>query len=79
MYNGFAFIWIKVINDSQVDTFELMSAMGSSSKNLILYTTRSSSPYIPLIFRINKSDGSIIDSVEINDTISIGEVNPPSR
>ena len=63
-----AYVWINIINDPLVDTFEFMSAMGSSSLNLILYATQSSSPYIPLIFRINKADGSLVDVVKINDT-----------
>ena len=45
-----------------------MSAMGILSQKLILYATKSSSPYIPLIFRINKADGSLVDVVKINDT-----------
>ena len=56
-----------------------MSAMGNSSLNLILYATKSSSPYNPLIFRISKSDGSLVDAVEINDPSNIGDVNPPSK
>ena len=79
MFNGNDYAWIKVINDALVDTFEFMSAMGSSSLNLILYATKSTSPYIPLIFRISKSDGSIINAVEINDPTNIGKVNPPSK
>ena len=78
IFNGIDYAWIKVINDALVDTFEFMSAMGSSSQILVLYSTKSTSPYIPLIFRINKSDGSIIDAVEINNPTSIREVNPPS-
>ncbi len=31
LFNGFEYLWIKVINDQAVDTFESMSAMGSSS------------------------------------------------
>ena len=31
LFNGLEYLWIKVINDSTVDTFESMSAMGSSS------------------------------------------------
>jgi hypothetical protein len=31
LFNGLEYIWIKVINDPTVDTFESMSAMGSSS------------------------------------------------
>ena len=79
MFNGNDYAWIKIINDALVDTFEFMSAMGSSSLNLILYATKSTSPYIPLIFRISKSDGSIINAVEINDPTNIGKVNPPSK
>lgn len=48
-----------------------MSAMGSNSQNLVLYASKTASPYIPLIFTISKSDGSIVRAVEINDT-SIG-------
>jgi hypothetical protein len=47
MFNGFDYMWIKVINDAFVDTVEYMSAMGTTSKNLVLYATKSSSPYIP--------------------------------
>ena len=79
MFNGNDYAWIKVIYDALVDTFEFMSAMGSSPLNLILYATKSTSPYIPLIFRISKSDGSIINAVEINDPTNIGKVNPPSK
>ena len=68
LFDGMAYVWINIINDPLVDTFEFMSAMGSSSLNLILYATQSSSPYIPLIFRINKADGSLVDVVNINDT-----------
>ena len=59
-FDGLEYLWIKVINDPLVDTVEFMSAMGSSSLNLVLYATKSSSPYIPLIFTISKSDGSIV-------------------
>ena len=31
LFNGIDYIWIKVINDAFVDTFEFMSGMGSSS------------------------------------------------
>ena len=79
MFNGIDYVWIKIINDVLVDTVEFMSAMGSSSLNLVLYATKSSNAYIPLIFRISKSDGSIIDAVEINDTTNIKNVNPPSK
>ena len=44
-----------------------MSAMGSLSGNLILYATKSSSPYIPVIFIISKADGSIVRAFEINN------------
>ncbi len=46
---------------------------------MILYATKSSSAYIPLIFRISKADGSLIDAVEINDSNYIGSVNPFSK
>ena len=78
MFNGYDYIWIKVINNALVDTFEFMSAMGSSSQNLVLYATKSSLPLIPLIFTINKSDGSIIRAVDI-DIASIGNVERPSK
>jgi hypothetical protein len=68
-----------VINDPAVDTFESMSAMGSSSPYLVLYATKFTLPYIPLIFTIGKSDGTIIRVAEINDPINIGDVNPPSK
>ena len=72
LFNGLDYVWIKLINDALVDTVEFMSAMGSSSPYLVLYATRSgpfsNSSYIPLIFRINKVDGSLVDVVEINDT-----------
>ena len=45
-----------------------MSAMGVNSQNLILYATKSSSSYIPLIFTINKADGSILRAVKIDDS-----------
>ena len=31
LFNGLTYLWIKVINDSTVDTVEYMSAMGDSS------------------------------------------------
>ena len=65
------YVWIKVINDPLVDTVEFMSTMGTSSLNLILYATKSTKPYIPLIFTISKSAGSVVRVVEI-DEISIG-------
>jgi len=71
LFNGSDYVWIRVINDSTVDTVESMSAMGGASQNLILYATKSISPYIPLIFTISKSDGSIVRTVEIND-VGIG-------
>ncbi len=67
-----------MIDDPAVDTFESMSAMGSSSPYLVLYATKSILPYIPLIFTISKSDGFIVRVAEIND-LSIGDVNPPSK
>ena len=76
MFDGSDYAWIKVINDTLVDTVESMSAMGNQSKNLILYATRSgplsTSFYIPLIFTISKSDGTIVRVVEINDPTNIG-------
>ena len=71
LFNGSDYVWIKVINDSAVDTIESMSAMGGASQNLILYATKSISPYIPLIFTISKSDGSIVRTVQI-DASNIG-------
>ena len=50
-----------------VDTVEFMSAMGTSSQNLVLYATKSSSPYIPIIFTTSKSDGSLVRTVQIDD------------
>ena len=79
LFNGFEYVWIKVINSILVDSVEFMSAMGISSQNLVLYASKSSSPYIPVILTISKSDGSIIRGVEINDSTYIGDVNPPSR
>ena len=40
LFDGLQYLWIKVINDSAVDTFESMSAMGSSSPYLVLYATK---------------------------------------
>lgn len=68
LFNGSDYVWIKVINDSTVDTVESMSIMGSTSQYLILYATKSSSSYIPLIFTILKSDGSIVRTVQIIDS-----------
>ena len=83
LFNGLDYVWIRVISDALVDTVEFMSAMGSSSQNLVLYATRSgplsTSPYIPLIFTISKSDGTIVRVVEFNDLTNIGYVNPPSK
>jgi len=78
LYNGLDFIWINTINDPTIDTFEFMSAMGSSSNNLILYVTKSSLPYVPQILTINKLDGSIVRAVSLNIP-SIGNINPPSK
>jgi len=58
-------------NDSTVDTVESMSAMEGASQNLILYATKSISPYIPLILSISKSDGSIVRTVQ-NYDVNIG-------
>ena len=68
LFNGINYTWIKVINDPEVDTIEFMSAMGALSQNLVLYATKSTSPYIPVILTVSKSDGSIIRGVEINDS-----------
>ncbi len=78
LFNGSDYAWIKIINNTEVDTVEFMSAMGIGSENLVLYATKSSSPYIPLIFTISKYDGSWVTSFKINDT-NIGFVNPPSQ
>ena len=67
LFNGQVYVWIKIINDPQVDTVEFMSAMGSTSENLVLYVTKSSLPYIPLILTMKKSDGSIVFAFDIND------------
>ena len=40
LFDGLEYLWIKVINDPTVDTFESMSAMGSSSPYLVLYATK---------------------------------------
>jgi hypothetical protein len=45
---------------------------------LVLYATKTSLPFIPVIFTISKSDGSIVRAFEINDS-QIGLVNPPSK
>ena len=66
LYNNYEFIWIKIIDEPTLDTVEYMSGMGGSSPYLILYATKSSSPYIPQIFTISKSDGSIVRAVSIN-------------
>ena len=39
LFNEIDYSWIKVISDVLVDTVEFMSAMGNSSKNLVLYAT----------------------------------------
>ena len=39
LFNGIDYSWIKIISDVLVDTVEFMSAMGNSSKNLVLYAT----------------------------------------
>ena len=79
MFDCVDYTWKKVINSNLVDTVEFISAMGSSSENLVLYVTRSGNPYIPLILTIKKSDGSIVRAVEINDPTKIGDINPPSK
>ena len=40
LFDGLEYLWIKVINDPTVDTFESMSAMGSSSPYLVFYATK---------------------------------------
>ena len=55
-----------------------MSAMGSSSPYLILYATKLSSPYIPQILTISKSDGTIVRGVSLN-IAALGNVNPNSK
>ena len=47
LYNGYEFAWIKIIDDTLVDSCEYMSAMGGSSPYLVLHVTKSSSHYIP--------------------------------
>ena len=42
LFDGLEYLWIKVINDPIIDTFEIMSAMGSLSPYLVLYATKSS-------------------------------------
>ena len=76
MFDGLKYVWIKVINNKDVDTFEFMSAMGSSSQNLILYCTKSNNTYKPLIFTISKIDGSIVLAF---DLINLGNIIPPSK
>ena len=78
MFTGSEYLWIIRIENALVDTFEFMSAMGNSSQNLILYATKSSSPYIPIISIISKTDGSIVRTFEINNS-KIGKINPPSK
>jgi len=46
---------------------------------LVLYVTKSSSPYIPVILIVSKDDGSIVRADEISDFSKIGDVNPPSK
>ena len=40
LFNGLDYVWIKIINDPEIDTVEFMSALGSASQNLILYATK---------------------------------------
>ena len=58
-HNCYNYNWIKVINASQVDSVEYLSAIGDSSQSLLLYATSSANPYIPLIYTISKTDGSV--------------------
>ena len=62
------FNFIKVIQHAEVDTVEYMSLMGNSSTNLLVYTTSSINPYVPLFYQINKIDGSINSTFYLNDT-----------
>ena len=72
MFDGLEFVWISIIGSIYVDTFEYMSAMGKTSPYLVLYATKSSNPYIPLIFTIDKKDGSIVRAFDIIDPDQIG-------
>ena len=69
MHTCYQFAWIKVLNYTQIETIEYMSAMGSSSENLLIYVTSSLNPYIPIILTAKKLDGSIVLSFEINDPV----------
>ena len=71
------FLWIKVINDTSIDTFEQMSSMGDSSLDLLLYGSSSANPNYPLFFLINKTDGTIDWAFNVSDP-SIGDIIPPS-
>ena len=68
LFDGSEFVWIRIIGSVDVDTFEYMSAMGETSPYLVLYATKSNNPYVPLIFTIDKIDGSIIRAVDIIDS-----------
>ena len=65
-------MWISRIGSVDVDTFEYMSAMGETSLYLVLYATKSNDPYVPLIFTIDKVDGSIVRAVDIIDPDELG-------
>jgi hypothetical protein len=45
--------------------------MGTSSNNMLVYATASNNPYVPLFYKIKKSDGSIESTFYLNNT-SIG-------
>ena len=51
--------------------------MGTNSKNLLIYTSASSNPYIPLFYLIKKTDGSLDSTFYLNNT-NIGYIAPPS-
>lgn len=57
MHTCYRLEWLKVINNSSVDTAEYISAMGATSTNLVAFATSSANSIIPLIFKIKKSDG----------------------
>ena len=59
MHTCYRLEWLKVINNSSIDTAEYISAMGVNSTNLVAYVTSSANSIIPLIFKIKKLDGSI--------------------
>ena len=72
LFDGLKFVWISIIGSVDVDTFEYMSAMGETSPYLVLYATKSNDLYVPLIFTIDKIDGSIVRAVDIIDPDELG-------